>query len=77
MKTVLIIPDGTGIRNFLCTRFIDHMLEAGSVVVWHALATAILAPSAGQRRAVLPEAIVPQYEEAFREATTTCRSRLA
>lgn len=37
MKTLLIIPDGTGIRNFLCTPFIDYMLERGRVSVWHDL----------------------------------------
>lgn len=37
MRYLLIIPDGVGIRNFLCTNFIDHLLEQGDVVIWHAL----------------------------------------
>ncbi|MDQ2805441.1 MAG: hypothetical protein M3Z04_00755 [Chloroflexota bacterium] len=44
MNLLLVIPDGTGIRNFLCTDFVDAVLTAGSVSVWHALPPASLAP---------------------------------
>lgn len=44
MKTLLIIPDGTGIRNFLCTPFIEYMLERGPVVVWHDLPEESIGP---------------------------------
>ena len=47
MKTfrfLIIIPNGVGIRNFFCTRFIDLLLESGRVCVWHALAEEDLAP---------------------------------
>lgn len=37
MKFVIVLPDGVGIRNFLCTAFIDHLREQGEVVLWHAL----------------------------------------
>jgi len=37
LKYVLVMPNGVGIRNFLCTRFIDLLLESGEVCVWHAL----------------------------------------
>jgi hypothetical protein len=37
MKFVLLIPVGSGIRTFLCARFLDLVLEAGEVCVWHGL----------------------------------------
>jgi hypothetical protein len=37
MRVLLVIPDGLGIRNFLCTSFIDHLLSNGEVVIWHNL----------------------------------------
>lgn len=43
MKTIIILPDGVGIRNFLCTRFIDLLLADGEVVIWHALADNLVA----------------------------------
>jgi hypothetical protein len=44
IKYLLVIPDGIGIRNFFCTRFIDLLLESGEVCVWHALPEQCLAP---------------------------------
>jgi len=44
MNLLLVIPDGTGIRNFLCTDFIEGVPATGSVTVWHALPPASLAP---------------------------------
>jgi len=35
MKSLLLVPDGVGIRNFLCGRFIDLLTQDGEVVVWH------------------------------------------
>jgi hypothetical protein len=37
VKFLLVIPDGVGVRNFLCTNFIDLLLKSGDVVIWHAL----------------------------------------
>lgn len=34
---LIVIPNGVAIRNFLCTRFLDLLLESGSVTVWHSL----------------------------------------
>lgn len=37
LKYLLVIPDGVGLRNFVCSQFIDLLLESGDVCVWHAL----------------------------------------
>jgi hypothetical protein len=37
MKYLILIPDGVGIRNFLCTSFIDYLINDGEVIVWHQL----------------------------------------
>ena len=44
LKYLVLVPDGVGIRNFFCTRFIDHLLETGTVCVWHDLPDACLMP---------------------------------
>ena len=36
-KYLLVMPNGVGIRNFFCTRFIDLLLASGDIRVWHAL----------------------------------------
>src|SRR5437879_3425625 len=36
MKSLLLVPDGVGIRNFLCSRFVDLLARDGEVVIWHA-----------------------------------------
>jgi hypothetical protein len=43
-RYLIVIPNGVGIRNFFCTRFIDLLLESGRVCVWHALDEQDLAP---------------------------------
>lgn len=43
MKTLLLVPDSVGIRNFLCSRFPHYLIEAGEVHVWHALPPASVA----------------------------------
>jgi hypothetical protein len=45
---VLVIPDGTGIRNFFCTPFIDFLLESGDVHVWHGLPASSVEPFRAQ-----------------------------
>ena len=37
MKTLLILPDGVGIRNFFCTDFMQRLVQEGPVEVWHAV----------------------------------------
>jgi len=44
VKAVLLIPDGVGVRNFLCTGFLEQLLDQGEVVVWHALHEELMAP---------------------------------
>ena len=44
LSYLLVIPDGTGIRNFLCTPFIDLLLETGDVHIWHGLPSASIQP---------------------------------
>jgi len=48
LRYLLVIPDGTGIRNFFCTPFIDLLLETGSVHVGHGLPVASVAPFESQ-----------------------------
>jgi hypothetical protein len=43
-RFLIIIPNGVGIRNFFCTRFVDLLLESGRVCVWHALDEQDLTP---------------------------------
>jgi hypothetical protein len=44
MKLFIIIPDGVGVRNFLCSNFLTQLCSEGDVVVWHCLPEAFLAP---------------------------------
>lgn len=44
LSYVLVIPDGTGIRNFFCTPFIDFLLETGDVHVCHGLPSSSVEP---------------------------------
>lgn len=41
---VMVVPDGVGIRNFLCSHFLDLLLEHGHVAVWHTLSEATIEP---------------------------------
>lgn len=43
-RYLLLVPDGVAVRNFLCSRFVDRLLDDGPVTVWHALPEAGLAP---------------------------------
>jgi|SRR5579859_1276516 len=63
LKFLLLIPDGVGIRNFLCSQFIDHLLRAGEVIVWHALAPASLAPYRERWGAQVTWVALPSYRE--------------
>ena len=67
MKTILVIPDGVGIRNFLCTRFIDQLLNEGEVVVWHALADNLVALHHGRWGTRVRWERLPRYSEGFLE----------
>ena len=44
MVYLIILPDGVGVRNFLCTRFIGLLLNSGDVVIWHRLSASIIEP---------------------------------
>lgn len=37
LKYAVLIPNGVGLRDFLCNRFVDWLLESGEVCIWHAL----------------------------------------
>lgn len=37
MKVLLVIPDGVGVRNFLCSEFAELAASEGDLVVWHRL----------------------------------------
>lgn len=42
MKTLLLLPDGVGLRNFVITSFMSLLCEKGDVLVWHALPESII-----------------------------------
>ncbi len=42
VRVGLVIADGVGIRNFLCSNFIDLVRADASVVIWHALSPSTL-----------------------------------
>ena len=44
MRFVVLIPDGVGIRNFLCTEFVALLCGFGEVCIWHSLSEETLAP---------------------------------
>jgi len=37
LKSVVLLTNGVGLRNFLCSRFLDDLARKGPVVVWHSL----------------------------------------
>lgn len=37
MKFLIIVTDGVGVQNFLCTPLVGMLLAKGKAVVWHAL----------------------------------------
>jgi hypothetical protein len=65
MKVLLLIPDGVGIRNFLCTRFIDLLLKSGEVVIWHALPETHLATHQQRLSRKVKWRRLPDYREGF------------
>lgn len=42
MKTVLVVPDGVGVRNFLYSEFAPLTAKRGELVVWHRLPPGIV-----------------------------------
>ncbi|MCP4660568.1 MAG: hypothetical protein GY856_34645, partial [bacterium] len=67
MKFLLIIPDGVGIRNFLCTPFIDQLLDRGGVTVWHALSEGTLAAHRPRWGDAVGWQPLPGFREGLRE----------
>jgi len=67
MKIVLVLPDGVGIRNFLCTRFIDQLLADGEVVIWHGLADNLVALHRGRWGDRVRWERLPHYHEGVLE----------
>jgi hypothetical protein len=43
VKTLLIVPDGVGLRNFICSDFAPRAVAAGGLTVWHALPEPVVA----------------------------------
>jgi len=67
MKFLLIIPDGVGIRNFLCTSFIDQLLNHGEVTVWHTLHDATLTVHRERWGASVRWCALPAFREGLAE----------
>ena len=73
MKTVVVLTNGVGLRNFLCSRFPDLLRDAGPVVVWHSLPPESVAPFAARLGASvrwerLPPLTDGLVERLFRQA---------
>lgn len=67
MKYLLVIPDGVGIRNFLCSSFIDLLINEGSVTIWHALPKASVEAHRGRWGKEVRWATLPAYREGLAE----------
>lgn len=72
MKTVIILPDGVGIRNFLCTSFVEKMQKAGTLVFVHGLTDGSIETHrkrlAGTRWSALPSYRETPLERLLRQA---------
>ena len=73
MTYLLILPSGASLRNFLCSRFLDLLVEDGDVIVWHALPEQSIAPFQRQwgprvRWVALPPHQDPPLEKLLRQA---------
>jgi len=68
MKYLLLIPDGVGTRNFLCTHFIDLLLKSGDVLVWHALPEENLGDLRQQWNGSIKWQPLPRFRERSRRA---------
>lgn len=67
MKTLIVLPDGVGIRNFLCTQFIDLLMAHGEVIIWHALSEETLAPYQHKWKEKVRWYALPQTRESTAE----------
>lgn len=67
MNTCLLIPDGVGIRNFLCTSFLERLLAQGPVTVWHALPPGAIEPHRQRWGEGVRWAVLPPYPETVTE----------
>lgn len=63
MHTVIIVPDGAGVRNFLCSTFIELALDHGPVTVWHALPSEAIAPHRERFGTAVTWEVLPRYRE--------------
>ncbi|MCI0627138.1 MAG: glycosyltransferase [Acidobacteria bacterium] len=72
IRYLLVLPDGVGLRNFVCTRFIDLLLESGSVTLWHDLPSESIHDLEGQFERVTWQEMPPirdrVAERFFRQA---------
>lgn len=67
LRYLLVIPDGTGIRNFLCTPFIDLLLETGEVHVWHGLPSESIEPFQSRWRGRVTWSELPRLRDGILE----------
>jgi hypothetical protein len=67
MKFALVIPDGVGIRNFLCTRFVELLLEHGQCLIWHALPEQAIQPLQHRWGSAVQWVALPRFREGLVE----------
>src|SRR5205807_2231958 len=65
MRYLLLIPDGVGTRNFLCTPFIDLLLKSGDVLIWHALPEGNMLMLKQQWNGAIVWQAMPRFRESF------------
>lgn len=67
LRYLLVIPDGMGIRNFLCTHFVDLLLETGEVHVWHGLPSESIEPFQSRWRGRVTWSELPRLRDGILE----------
>src|SRR4051794_38819321 len=83
MKICFIIPDGTGIRNYLYSKLVSELPQGTEILLWHNISpNAISEVKSLHNEVAVQEEKIPVYVERFRErvlreATTFARLRLS
>jgi hypothetical protein len=67
MNSVVLLPDGVGIRNFFCTEFVDLLHPSGDVCVWHGLSDETIAPLASRLSEAVQWKKLPAHRETLLE----------
>lgn len=67
MKICLLIADGVGIRNFLCSSFIERCTASHDVLIWHGLSNEIVAAHQSRFGNAVTWRRLPSFKEGINE----------